>query len=123
MVSLAVNNLTGTDTLVVDPSSLRIISADGSSQKCLNADEIYSSAMIPVATEKQKFITHFSGFISVPPGQQSTDRSAFFTTRTDFSKAVAMVASVNGQEIKISGQFLTPEQKKEMFNRGQQIQK
>jgi hypothetical protein len=119
MVSLAVNNLAGTDTLVIDPYSLQIVKADGSTQSCAKADEVFSS----VTTDRQGFTAHFSAPISVPAGQQSTDRSGFFETGTDFSKAVAITALVNGQEIKIIGQYFTPEQKKEMFNRGQQIQK
>jgi hypothetical protein len=119
MVSVAVNNMAGNDALVVDPYSLKIVNADGSSQNCERADEVSSS----VAIDRQGFIIHFSGPISVAPGQQSTDRSGFFTTGTDFSKAVAMTASVNGQEVRIVGQFLMPEQKKELFKQGQQIQK
>jgi hypothetical protein len=119
MVSLAVNNLAGTDTLVVDPYSLQIVNADGSIQSCAKSDEVSSA----VTTDRQGFIAHFSAPISVPAGQQSVDRFGFFTTGTDYSKAVAITALVNGQEVKISGQYFTPEQKKEMFNRGQQIQK
>ncbi len=119
MVSLTVNNLAGTDTLIVDPSSLQIVNADGSKQRCLNADEIYASTTV----DRDKFIARFSGLISVPPGRQSTDRSGFFATGTDFSKAVAIIALVNGQEAKIIGQYFTPQQKKDMFKQGKQIQK
>jgi hypothetical protein len=118
MVSVTVDNLAGTDALVVDPYSLKIVNADGSGQSCESADEVFPSA----TADQQGFITRFSAPISVAAGRQSIDRAGFFKTGTDFSKAIAMTASVNGQEVRIDGQYFTPEQKKAMFKQGQQAQ-
>jgi hypothetical protein len=119
IVSLEVNNAAGTNVLVLDPYSLKLINADGSSLSCESADEVISS----VAVDRPGFIAHYSGTVSIPPGQQSTARWGFFATGTDFSRAVAMAALINGKEVNVGGQFLTPEQKKQLFRLGQQTQK
>jgi hypothetical protein len=118
VVTLIINNLAGTNVLVVDPFSLKMINGDGSSQNCENANEVSAS----VTVDRAGFMARYGVPVSVPPGQQSTARWGFFASGTDFSKAIAMAALINGKEISIGGQFLTPEQKQEMFKRGQQIQ-
>jgi hypothetical protein len=119
LVNLSVNNTAGTETLVVDPSSIKIINADGSTQSSATDNEVISS----VSTDRQGFASRYSGSISAAPGQQLTDRWGYFASGTDYSKAVSMTVSVNGQVVTLNGQFFTPEQKKELFERGQQMQR
>jgi hypothetical protein len=119
IVTLVINNLAGTNDLVVDPFSLKIINGDGSRQNCETANEVISS----VSVDRTGFAAHYGSPISVPPGQQSTAHWGFFASGTDFSKAIAMSALINGKEVGIGGLFLTPEQKKQMFQSKQQTQK
>jgi hypothetical protein len=118
IVTLIINNMAGTNILVVDPFSLKMINGDGSRQNCETANEVAST----VIEDRVGFMAHYGAPVSVPPGQQSTAHWGFFASGTDFSKAIAMAALINGKEVSIGGQFLTPEQKQEMFKRGQQLQ-
>jgi hypothetical protein len=119
IVSLEINNAAGTNALVLDPFSLKMINGDGSSQNCETANEVMSS----VAVDRAGFASHYGAPVSVPPGQQSTAHWGFFASGTDFSKAVAMAALINGKETSIGGQFLTADQKKQIFQAGQKTQK
>lgn len=118
LMNLSVNNASGTETLAVDPYSLKIVNMDGSTQSSANADEVVSS----VSTDRQGFIAHYPRLITVAPGRQSTDIWGFFVSGTDYSRVATITVSVNGQEVALNGQFFTQEQKKELFNRGKQMQ-
>jgi hypothetical protein len=110
IVSIAVDNTRGTNTVTLEPSSVHLVLADRTTLAGLPTELVLAM----VRTNQAKLAQLLTGPIVVPVGQQKLEGSAFFPRGTDYSRAVGVGVKINGKDYFIPGKFLSPQEKKQL---------
>jgi len=107
-LSVAVDNVEGTNTINLDPSSIRLVFPDGATQPCIPTEQVCATAK----TNQTELTARLSGMVTVPTGQKALDRSAFFPRGISYSNAVGMAVKINQKDYLIPGKYLTTQEKR-----------
>ncbi|NQT87618.1 hypothetical protein HQ560_12685 [bacterium] len=114
LINLTVVNTEGTDTLTIDPSSIRFTHADGTVRPALYSRTVLKSAR----KDADDFVRRFAGPHSVPRGKTLLDGLVFVPYAYDMSTVTSATLSMNGEDWMVEGKYLTPEEKATFMRTG-----
>lgn len=114
--SIAIDNSAGTQPLIVDPDSLTFSLANGSKIKALRSRSVLSSARSDTA----HWLAKYGSPWTVAPGTKMNDGIAMMPPGAILHSAIEATIDVNGRPTRITGRFVTSEEKVKLFSQQEQ---
>lgn len=114
VVSVAINNTRGRQTLRVDPSSLQLRHRDGSITQALAT----SQAELAAKSDAKPTVRRMSSTQQVPAAGAMTNAMAFLPSGTNWRDVDQVTVQIDGRPLTIVGAFLSVEQKADLLRRG-----
>jgi hypothetical protein len=108
ILTVALDNTNGTNSIVIQPASIHLVLPDRTAVVSIPPETVLSGAR----TNAEALLARFGGAITVPPGQQVMDRSAFFPHGTDFSKIAGVGVKIGDKDFLFPGKVLSVAEKK-----------
>jgi len=113
-LSLSIVNRSASAPVTVDPSSLRLIFADGTEQAVLPSQEVLATAREDPGAARRAF----AGPYRVAPGASFPGGLAFLPYAFDMTRVARVVVRINDRDEVIEGRCYTQEEKAELHRRG-----
>jgi len=113
-MNLSIINRSAPDPVAVDPSSVRLVLADGTEQPALPSREV----LVTAREDPEEAVRAFAGPYRVRPGASFPRGLVFIPYAFDMTRVSKIVLRIDDREVVIEGHYYTAEERAELYRKG-----